>query len=75
MKIAIEKLVNGGFVLALVLMLSIGIVSSRSTRQLAAHAESVKHTQEILTRLKSLLSHMTDSEAGQRGCTLAHSLS
>ena len=67
MKFSIEKQIIGGFVFLLVILCGIGVFSWYSTAQLNVYAVSVKHAHEILTRLVSLLSIMTDAETSQRG--------
>lgn len=70
MKLTLETKILGGFALALTLLAGIGVVSFRSTRRLNEDAAWVKHSQEVLTHLASLLSTMTDMETGQRGYTI-----
>ena len=52
---------------ALIFMDAIGVVSYRSTMRLHADAAWVRHTQEVLSHLATLLSAITDAETGQRG--------
>lgn len=63
----LEKRIAPSFLLALLLLVAITIVSIRSSIQLSEHAVRIKHTQEVLTRLSSQLSTITDVETGQRG--------
>ena len=67
MLLSVVKKTSLAFILALLLLSGIGFVSYRSTLDLTADAELVKHTHEVLERLESLLSLMTDAETGQRG--------
>lgn len=53
--------------IALLILLSIGGVSFRSTEILIRDAETVSRYQEFLTHLSGVLSATTDAETGQRG--------
>ncbi len=67
MKLSLEKNTLGGFALALILLVGLGLISYFSTVRLTDDADSVKHTQEVKTALAALLSTMTDAETGARG--------
>ena len=59
--------IAAGFFLALVSLLTIGVVCYRSTSRLMATSELVAHTHKVLENLESLHSGLKDAEAGQRG--------
>ncbi|BAY08505.1 GAF domain-containing protein [Calothrix sp. NIES-2098] len=64
------KRVAGGFGLASVILVLIGLVSYRSTTVLINSNNQVKTTQETINSLEALLSHIKDVETGQRGYIL-----
>ncbi|MDZ8053230.1 MAG: GAF domain-containing protein [Aulosira sp. ZfuVER01] len=64
------KRVAGGFGLASVILVLIGLVSYRSTTVLINSNNQVKTTQETINSLEALLSHIQDAETGQRGYIL-----
>jgi len=59
--------VAAGYFIALLFVLSIGIISFHSTKQLIETAEWKSHTHQVLGALKHLISSMKDAETGQRG--------
>jgi signal transduction histidine kinase len=67
MRFRLEQKIIGAFVIALVLLVGIAIVSFYSILQLREDIDQVKHSQEILTRLESILSTGADAETGHRG--------
>jgi len=56
--------------LAAVAILAIAVLSYGSLRTQASSAELVRHTMEVVERLKTLLSSLKDAETGQRGYLL-----
>ncbi|RUR76223.1 GAF domain-containing protein [Chlorogloeopsis fritschii PCC 9212] len=64
------KRVAGGFGLASLILLIIGLVSYHSTIVLINSSNQVKKTQETINSLEALLSHIKDAETGQRGYIL-----
>ncbi|BAY23139.1 multi-sensor hybrid histidine kinase [Calothrix sp. NIES-2100] len=62
--------VAGGFGLASVILVLIGVVSDHSTKVLINTTNQVKRTQEKIHHLEELLSHIKDAETGQRGYIL-----
>jgi len=67
MKWTIGTKIGGGFVLALLALLTIGVVAYRSTTRLVETAATVTHTHHVLEDLEQLLSLLKDAETGQRG--------
>ncbi|MCP3100777.1 response regulator [Myxococcus sp. K15C18031901] len=59
-----------GLVLAAVAILAIAMLSYRSLQTHSSAAELVRHTMEVVERLKTLLSALKDAETGQRGFLL-----
>ncbi|MEA5568225.1 response regulator [Anabaena sp. UHCC 0399] len=64
------KRVAGGFGLASVILVMMGIVSYNSTTFLINTNNQLQKTQETITALEALLSHIKDAETGQRGYIL-----
>jgi CHASE3 domain sensor protein len=62
--------VAGGFGLASVILVLIGIVSFHSTKVLINTSSQVTKTQEKINRLEELLSQIKSAETGQRGYIL-----
>jgi len=56
-----------GFALMLLVFVTVGAVSYRSTTQLVEAAELRKHTYDVLERLNSIFSLLQDVQIGQRG--------
>ncbi len=67
MKWTIGTKIGGGFALALLALVIIGVVSYRSTTGLVDTATMVDHSHQVLENLEQLLSIMKDAETGQRG--------
>ena len=67
MKWTIGTKIGGGFALALLALVAIGIISYRSTNGLIQTAAMVDHTHQVLQNLELILSTMKDGETGQRG--------
>jgi PAS domain S-box-containing protein len=59
--------VAGGFGLALVILVLIGVISYQNTRLLIDSNNQVQRTQAKINKLEELLSEMKDAETGQRG--------
>ena len=59
-----------GFGLALLILLSIGIVAYQAIGRLMFTSERVAHTHEVLTQLELVLGSLKDAETGQRGYLL-----
>jgi len=55
------------FAWGLVLLVAVGIYSSRSTTDLVDAAEWVKHTHEVIGKLAELRNYMDESQSGMRG--------
>ncbi|KOP26740.1 ATPase [Hapalosiphon sp. MRB220] len=64
------KKVTGGFALASVILVLIGLVSYKSTSVLINSSNQLKKTQERINSLEELLSQIKDAETGQRGYIL-----
>ncbi len=67
MKWTIGTKIGGGFSLALLALLIIGVVSYQNTSELIATAGMVNHTDKVLGKLEELMSVLKDAETGQRG--------
>lgn len=59
-----------GYALALLLLLSVGLISYLSLNRLVADDAWIDHTQEVLNHLSRGLSLLQDAETGQRGYLL-----
>ena len=70
MKWTVGTKIGSGFGLALVILAIIGGVTWRSTVKLTDTAELVAHTHEVLGKLESVLSDMSDVQTGARGYTI-----
>jgi signal transduction histidine kinase len=64
---AFDRKIIGGFILALVLLLTIGVCFYRSTTSQAETARRVAHTYEVLVRIQELVMRLTDAETARRG--------
>jgi PAS domain S-box-containing protein len=64
------KRIAGGFGLASVTLVLIGMISYQNTRILIDASNQVQKTQEKINKLEELLSEMKDAETGQRGYIL-----
>ncbi|HEX3034891.1 MAG TPA: CHASE3 domain-containing protein, partial [Thermodesulfobacteriota bacterium] len=67
---SIERKINIGFALALLIVVFIGIVSYRSTNKLVESAGQVAHTNRILTELEDTLSQLGNAHRSTRGYIL-----
>src|SRR5271170_2612113 len=70
MRIATTQKVTMAFVLALVPLLVIGWFSYQTPRQFIALSEASRHSQQLLERLATIMTHLNDLETGQRGYLL-----
>jgi signal transduction histidine kinase len=66
MKLAVEKKVTLGFTFALIMLGVIGMTSYTSVMQLRDDSRSVKRAQEIITRLESIFSTISDAAYSAR---------
>ncbi len=64
---AAQRKIRVGFALALICLVIVGAISYLSVVRLTEHAAAVRHTQEVLGTLESLLATATDSETAVRG--------
>lgn len=67
MRLTLEKKIISGFIGALFLLVIIAYLSYQSTKHLTENAALAEHTQKVLASLESLMSDLTDVEAGERG--------
>src|SRR5215469_3437203 len=56
-----------GFALSVILVLVVGILSSRNITQLENDTDAVDHTQKVIKSSTNLLQLMIDAETGMRG--------
>jgi PAS domain S-box-containing protein len=66
MRFSPESKVQGGFAFALACLVLVGGVSYRSVMRLADNAAWSEHTHEVLVRLESVLSGVTNAETAER---------
>jgi CHASE3 domain sensor protein len=62
--------IGGGFGLALLILIVIGVVAYKSTTVLIENSRWVVHTDEVMVNLERLFSMLQDAETGQRGFLL-----
>ncbi|MCX5867166.1 MAG: diguanylate cyclase [Proteobacteria bacterium] len=67
MKWTVEKWINIGFAVALLILAATGLVSIRSTYHLIDANRSVGQGHRVLEKLESVFSLLKDMEAGERG--------
>jgi methyl-accepting chemotaxis protein len=67
MKWSIGAKISSGFALGLAVLAVLGVVSYRDSTGLIVSVENVKRTYQILGKLESVISEMTDAETGERG--------
>src|SRR5919199_1148403 len=60
---AIREKIGAGFGLALLMMVVISVVSSRSIARLVETAHSVAHSREVLEKLETMRARMTDVDS------------
>ena len=63
-RFSLEQRVAGAFGIGLAILACVSLFSFRGTGQLIATGDLSRHAQEVLIRLESLLSTMTDVETG-----------
>jgi PAS domain S-box-containing protein len=66
-----QRKAQAGFAFALVCMVVVGIMSYLSVSRLREDDEWARHTEEVISSLRLLLSHVTDGETAQRGFAIA----
>ena len=67
MKWTVGTKIGGGFGMALVILVIVGIVTYQSTTGLIRNADLVSHSHVVLSNLDDVLSALKDSETSQRG--------
>src|SRR6266851_9558931 len=65
-----NRLVLGGFVIAMAILVFVGWQSYRNTARFAEASEWRKHTYEVLRNLGETVARLVDAETGQRGYLL-----
>jgi PAS domain S-box-containing protein len=65
-----NRVVLGGFVIAIAILLFVGWQSYRNTARFAEASEWRKHTYEVLRNLDETVARLVDAETGQRGYLL-----
>jgi methyl-accepting chemotaxis protein len=70
MKGTLGTKIGGGFALALIAVLILGVLSYRSIQNLIETTQITSHTLDVRYRLSQLLSGLQDAETGQRGYLL-----
>jgi CheY-like chemotaxis protein/signal transduction histidine kinase/CHASE3 domain sensor protein len=66
-KFSFRQQVLAGFVVSIILVLTVGILSYKSIRQFEEDNVWVDHTQNVIKSSNSLLQHLIDAETGMRG--------
>jgi PAS domain S-box-containing protein len=61
---------QAGFAFALVCLGAVGIASYQSVNQVRDAADWSRHTEEVISSVRLLLSHVTDAETSERGYTI-----
>jgi len=67
MKWSVGKKIAGGYALALIMLVILGLVSYQNTTGLIEAARLRTHTYQVLDNLERTLSTLKDAETGQRG--------
>ncbi|HEV3342186.1 MAG TPA: CHASE3 domain-containing protein [Pirellulales bacterium] len=70
MKFTVGTRILAGFSLALLILLTVGAISYRSTKVLTDNADWVTHSHRVLESLENAIAQMTNAETGQRGYLL-----
>ena len=70
MKNLSEKLVAGGFSLALLLLTGVGTASYLSVQRLIENKRWVEHTHQVLENLDKISDGLKDAQSGRRGYIL-----
>jgi CHASE3 domain sensor protein len=63
----LERIIFGGFGLALAILVVVAVVSYDSAQQFLETSRLVAHTQAVLVEIETTLSLMKDAETGHRG--------
>lgn len=66
----VAKKISGGYWLASIILVGLGLLSYRSTTNLVANNRAAAHTELVLADLEGLISLLKDAETGQRGFLL-----
>ncbi|MBA3632030.1 MAG: CHASE3 domain-containing protein [Acidobacteria bacterium] len=67
MKLALERQIQLAFIIALLLLLTLGFFAYRSANSMIEALSLENHTQEVFTQLNNILSLAVDAETGGRG--------
>jgi CHASE3 domain sensor protein len=67
MKLSLENKITNGFILSLLILISIAIVSYLCIKDLADDAHRTKQSEEVIAQLTTLLFTITEAETAQRG--------
>ncbi|HWA97684.1 MAG TPA: CHASE3 domain-containing protein [Pirellulales bacterium] len=67
---SVAKKIAAGYCLASVILIGLGVLSYRSTKNLVANNRAAAHTELVLADLEGLISLIKDAETGQRGFLL-----
>ncbi|MBA2493821.1 MAG: CHASE3 domain-containing protein [Acidobacteria bacterium] len=67
MKLALERQIQLAFIIALLLLLTLGFFAYRSANSMNEALNWEKHTQEVLLQLNNALNLVTDAETSSRG--------
>lgn len=70
MPISLERKIYWGFGLALFILVVVGVISYRSTAVLIEANRRVASTDQVITNVVGLLSHLNEAESAERGYTL-----
>ncbi len=70
MKNLSEKLVAGGFALALLVLAGVGTASYLSVQRLIENKRSVEHTRQVLENIAKISDGLKDAQSGRRGYIL-----
>lgn len=63
----VSKILAGGFIAEMLVLLAIGVISYRNTSQLIEQSDLVHHTRKVRLSLQELLGFLVDAETGARG--------
>lgn len=70
MKANIGTKIYGGYVIALIILIVIGVISYRNTNSFIRDTDWVTHSNEVKHEISQVLSSMQDAETGERGYDL-----
>jgi PAS domain S-box-containing protein len=68
---ALSRRVTFGVIVAVLLTLSLGLLSWRTAQQAAIDADWVTHTQQVLSALQITRTHLVEAETGGRGFAMS----